>query len=178
MLLRETLRELGQADEISEVEVSDPAQTDALNFPGSPTIRVNGIDVDTTLPRQNSYGLSCRTYLISGRVHGLPRCGSECAFYDALLFAGGSQRRPELPVSGRCWNRFVRGSSGYQIVLLVVGFVQLYWSNRSCQRRSPVSIVSVPHICDCGPRRDWVSADNGWTICQSDSIVRPRCDEP
>ena len=72
VLLREILRELGQADEFSEVEVSDPAQADALNFLGSPTIRVNGIDVDTTLPRQNSYGLSCRTYLIGGRVHGLP----------------------------------------------------------------------------------------------------------
>ena len=72
MLLRETLRELGQADEILEVEVCDLAQAEALNFPGSPTIRLNGIDVDTTLPRQNSYGLSCRTYLIGGRVHGLP----------------------------------------------------------------------------------------------------------
>ena len=71
MLLRETLLELGQADEIAEVEVSDPAQADALNFPGSPTIRVNGIDVDN-LTRQNSYGLSCRTYLIGGSVHGLP----------------------------------------------------------------------------------------------------------
>ena len=30
---------------------------------------------------------------------------------------------------------------GLSIVLLVVGFVQLYRSNRSCQRRSPVSIV-------------------------------------
>jgi hypothetical protein len=72
MLLRETLRELGQADEISELEVSDPAQADVLNFPGSPTIRVNGIDVDTTLPQQNSYGLSCRTYLIGGKLRGLP----------------------------------------------------------------------------------------------------------
>jgi hypothetical protein len=73
MILRETLGELGQANEIiSEVEVSDLAQADALNFPGSPTIRVNGIDVDTTLPRQNSYGLCCRTYLIGGRVHGFP----------------------------------------------------------------------------------------------------------
>jgi hypothetical protein len=72
MLLREILRELGQADEISEVEVSDAAQADALNFPGSPTIRVNGIDVDTALPRQNRYGLSCRTYMIGGKLQGLP----------------------------------------------------------------------------------------------------------
>jgi cytochrome bd-type quinol oxidase subunit 2 len=30
---------------------------------------------------------------------------------------------------------------GLSFVLLTVGFVQLYRSNRSCQRRSPVSIV-------------------------------------
>ncbi len=30
---------------------------------------------------------------------------------------------------------------GLSIVLLVLGFVQLYRSNRSCRRRSPVSIV-------------------------------------
>jgi hypothetical protein len=30
---------------------------------------------------------------------------------------------------------------GLSIVFLTVGFVQLYRSNRSCQRRSPVSIL-------------------------------------
>lgn len=30
---------------------------------------------------------------------------------------------------------------GLSIALMVIGFVQLYWSNRSCQRRNPVSIA-------------------------------------
>ena len=38
-LLNETLQELGLADDIQEVEVSDSSQAEALSFPGSPTIR-------------------------------------------------------------------------------------------------------------------------------------------
>jgi hypothetical protein len=59
-------------EEISEIEVCDPAQAEELAFPGSPTIRVDGKDVETTLPVQGSYGLSCRTYVIDGTLHGVP----------------------------------------------------------------------------------------------------------
>ena len=70
-LLKETLRELGLCEEISETEVRDRTQAEALNFPGSPTIRVEGMDVEA-LPRQNSYGLSCRTYMVGGKLQGVP----------------------------------------------------------------------------------------------------------
>jgi len=41
-LLNETLRELELTEEIREIEVSDSWQAEALSFPGSPTIRVDG----------------------------------------------------------------------------------------------------------------------------------------
>ncbi len=68
-LLKEALRELGLREEISEVEVCDSGQAEALSFPGSPTIRVDGADVETTSP---GFGLACRTYLIDGRRYGVP----------------------------------------------------------------------------------------------------------
>jgi hypothetical protein len=71
-LLKRTLRELGIAQEISEVQLSDPAQAEALKFPGSPTIRINGADLEPNLRGQRSYGLCCRTYLIDGRLVGMP----------------------------------------------------------------------------------------------------------
>ena len=71
-LLRNTLRELNLPPEIHEIEVTYLSQAEELRFPGSPTIRIDGIDVEAALPRQESYGLSCRTYLIDGRLHGLP----------------------------------------------------------------------------------------------------------
>jgi hypothetical protein len=70
--LKEALRELGVPEEISEVEVCDSAQAEALAFPGSPTIRIDGNDVETTLPAHDAYGLACRTYMIDGRRRGVP----------------------------------------------------------------------------------------------------------
>ncbi len=70
--LKQALRELGLPEEISEIEVCDSAQAEALAFPGSPTVRVDGYDVETALPGQGGYGLSCRTYVIDGTRHGVP----------------------------------------------------------------------------------------------------------
>ena len=71
-LLKRALRELGLSPEIDEIEVTDSSQADMLHFPGSPTIRIDGTDVDEKSPRQDGDGLCCRTYLIDGRLRGLP----------------------------------------------------------------------------------------------------------
>ena len=70
-LLNETLRELELAEEILEIEVSNSSQAEALSFPGSPTIRVDGIDVEAGLPRTGK-GLSCRIYIIDGKHQSAP----------------------------------------------------------------------------------------------------------
>jgi hypothetical protein len=71
-LLKETLRELGLPEEIQKIEVSDCSQAEAIRFPGSPTVRVDDRDVDTLLPAQSNYALSCRTYLVNGTLLALP----------------------------------------------------------------------------------------------------------
>ena len=48
------------ADQIRDVPVSTEAEAEALLFPGSPTVRVNGKDVETKLTA--SPGLACRLY--------------------------------------------------------------------------------------------------------------------
>src|SRR6516225_9782779 len=70
-LLNQSLRERGLVEEIREIEVSDSSQAEALSFRGSPTIRVDGIDVEAGLPR-NSNGLSCRIYIIDGKPQAAP----------------------------------------------------------------------------------------------------------
>jgi hypothetical protein len=50
---------------VEEVEVSGAAAAQELRFPGSPTIRINGVDAQ---PNENlSFGLACRLY--SGASH-------------------------------------------------------------------------------------------------------------
>ncbi len=69
--LREVLAERGIADRIQFIEVTTDQQADALRFPGSPTIRINGRDLFST--PEGPYGLTCRVYHTDdGRVTPLP----------------------------------------------------------------------------------------------------------
>ena len=71
-LLRETFLECGFRDEVSEIEVTDSAQAQALAFIGSPSIRIGGEDIEPMASQLRHYGLSCRTYLVSGKLVGVP----------------------------------------------------------------------------------------------------------
>ena len=68
-LLEEVLA--GRA-EIEMREVRSHEEAEALGFPGSPTIRIDGLDVDTNGANQPP-SLSCRIYhLPDGRVSPVP----------------------------------------------------------------------------------------------------------
>lgn len=70
--ISEVLRESGLPEDISEIKVSDLDHAIALEFPGSPTIRIDGTDVQPDLPQANSYGLTCRIYMVDGKRQGVP----------------------------------------------------------------------------------------------------------
>ncbi len=75
-ILMEALSEYGLRDDLSEIEVTDSAQADALEFIGSPSIRIEGQDIESDIepiaPVQHHDGLSCRTYLLDGKLTGIP----------------------------------------------------------------------------------------------------------
>jgi len=56
------LREEGISSQICQVEVSDSEAAKGLRFLGSPSIRLNGIDVEPSAAESESFGLMCRTY--------------------------------------------------------------------------------------------------------------------
>lgn len=70
-LLWTSMDSLGIAGEIREIAVETLEQAQALGFPGSPTLRVNGEDV-ASLPEAFEPALGCRTYLVQVRRQGLP----------------------------------------------------------------------------------------------------------
>ncbi len=70
--VREELQSDGLPKEIREVEVRTQAEAEALGFLGSPTVRIDGLDIEREARNLTNYGMSCRTYL-EGRVRsGLP----------------------------------------------------------------------------------------------------------
>jgi hypothetical protein len=71
-MVRETLKALGRQDEIHQVEVHTQADADAMAFVGSPSIRINGADIEPWARGAKGFGLSCRTYLDGSHRSGVP----------------------------------------------------------------------------------------------------------
>jgi hypothetical protein len=72
-IVQEVLREQGLRPDIIQLEISDPAQAAALSFVGSPTVRVDGKDVEPSVNLFPPCGVSCRTYFVDGRFERTPR---------------------------------------------------------------------------------------------------------
>jgi hypothetical protein len=60
--LRTVLQQEGVQTEVSEVEVKDESVAKALKFFGSPTIRVNGLDIEVDSRDVKETGFACRRY--------------------------------------------------------------------------------------------------------------------
>ena len=71
-MVREILKSLGRQDEIHQVEVRTQADAEAIAFVGSPSIRVNGADIEPWARTAKAFGLSCRTYLDGSQRSGVP----------------------------------------------------------------------------------------------------------
>ena len=60
--LREVLSPEGLHAVVNEVLVKDVEMAQSLRFPGSPTIRVDGCDVEPQSDHTKSFGVMCRLY--------------------------------------------------------------------------------------------------------------------
>jgi hypothetical protein len=70
--VQEALEQEGISAEVVEVNISDVSAAQELGFLGSPSIRVNGMDVEPAARSARAYGVMCRTYIVDQRREGLP----------------------------------------------------------------------------------------------------------
>jgi hypothetical protein len=65
-------RELRIEPEIRLIEVVDPQAAVALRFLGSPTVRIEGVDVEPGAEARRDFALACRVYRSETGVAGQP----------------------------------------------------------------------------------------------------------
>jgi len=71
--LQEAMAELDIESPIERIEVLTDQDAERLAFPGSPTIRVDGTDVDPAGVAQMGTALTCRVYILEdGRYSPVP----------------------------------------------------------------------------------------------------------
>ena len=65
-LARGVAKELGVDAAVRKVEVHDHEEAERLHFLGSPSVRVQGVDIEPGADARTEYALSCRVYENSG----------------------------------------------------------------------------------------------------------------
>jgi len=70
--LRALVADAGVSEPVQVRRIDDAEQAQRERFLGSPTVRVNGRDVDPGAGRREDYGLSCRLYAGTDGLRGTP----------------------------------------------------------------------------------------------------------
>jgi hypothetical protein len=83
-LVQRICSELGTDVEIRTILITDQASAERARFPGSPTVRVAGRDVEPRVELAVEYTLECRLYRHEHRLAGYPQ---ERWVRDALVAA-------------------------------------------------------------------------------------------
>ena len=71
-LLDDVIAELAPGTPVESIDASDPAVAGAHHFPGSPTIRVDGRDIDPDFRDTGDYTPRCRLFRTSEGLRGVP----------------------------------------------------------------------------------------------------------
>lgn len=71
-MLHEVIDSVASGTPVEDIDATDPAVADRVRFPGSPTIRVDGRDVDPQFTDPTDYTPRCRIYLTPDGMRGLP----------------------------------------------------------------------------------------------------------
>jgi hypothetical protein len=72
---REAIAQTNVTADLCVVRVESDDMARRLQFPGSPTVRVDGVDVEPAVAverQREDYGLQCRVYEVAGRLQGAP----------------------------------------------------------------------------------------------------------
>lgn len=70
--VRETLERMGLDEDLHEIEVDSQDKAKATAFLGSPSVRINGLDIEPSARDSRAFGLTCRTYIDGAIRTGLP----------------------------------------------------------------------------------------------------------
>jgi len=70
-LIKEVVNDLKSEIAIRKVKVSSEEDAKRLMFPGSPTVRINEVDIDPAAEKAEGY-IGCRIYMYKGGIYEFP----------------------------------------------------------------------------------------------------------
>ena len=83
--LRDAISEEGLEASIELVHVKSPEEAERLGFLGSPTIQIDGVDLEGPAALEKGAGFGCRVYKGDGQMRGWPSKEQICAALRSRL---------------------------------------------------------------------------------------------
>lgn len=71
-LVHSVMESEGMSGMVEQIRIGNPEDANAHEFPGSPTVRVNGQDIEKLASHRLPVGFACRTYVVEGKPQGVP----------------------------------------------------------------------------------------------------------
>jgi len=71
-LVHSVMKAEGIPGVVEQIRIGNPEEANAHAFPGSPTVRVNGQDIEKLTSHKHPAGFACRTYVMEGKPQGVP----------------------------------------------------------------------------------------------------------
>ncbi len=141
-MVRETLKSLGRQDEIHQVEVHTQADAEAVAFVGSPSIRINGADIEPWARTakalisggNDSIGASGSTALFAGGLAAI--LASTCCLGPLILIS--------LGFSG-AWIGSLTVLEPYRPFFIVAAVLGLFFAGRQIFR--PAHLCKPGEVC-------------------------------
>ena len=88
-LVEHAIAEVGVSAVVNRVEVKDEEAARAYRFLGSPSVHVDGKDIEEARRADSDYGLACRLYRTPEGASGIPPAEMVRAAVRAAARAGG-----------------------------------------------------------------------------------------
>lgn len=93
--LEQLVRDAGVEDPIELRRIESPEAAEAERFLGSPTVRIDGEDIDPGARDRSDFGLKCRLYRLEVGMSGVPP-----EEWIRAALAERVRREPEEPADG------------------------------------------------------------------------------
>jgi hypothetical protein len=91
--ISKALRQQRLSVEVKHIEIRDRDMAEALSFLGSPTIRINGVDIEASARDANGFGMCCRCY---GTSNGKKAGPSAVLIHSAIREIGLANDAPAV----------------------------------------------------------------------------------
>lgn len=135
--VRETLHGVGLHEDIREIEVDSQDKAEATAFLGSPSVRIDGVDIEPSARSAKAFGLICRTYIDHGTRTGLP---SRELISAAIAEQTGTHRLNTSPDTNRLQSK-ERATDRKDATALLAGGVAAILASTCCL--GPLVLVSL-----------------------------------